>query len=67
VILHQYGVESYYDVAAVREELADHPVAGELSAIENDRFYPSGNPVQGPIMTLPDRDDRQTAVPRAVR
>jgi len=52
VILHQYGVESYYDVAAVREELADHPVAGELSAIENDRFYPSGNPVQGPIMNL---------------
>jgi ABC-type Fe3+-hydroxamate transport system substrate-binding protein len=52
VILHQYGVESYYDVAAVREELADHPVAGELSAIENDRFYSSGNPVQGPIMNL---------------
>ena len=52
VILHQYGVESYYDVAGIREELADHPVAGELSAIENDRFYPSGNPVQGPIMNL---------------
>ncbi|GAB7010276.1 ABC transporter substrate-binding protein [Halorubrum trueperi] len=52
VLLHQYGIESYYDVAAVREELADHPVAGELSAIENDRFYPSGDPVQGPIMNL---------------
>ncbi|PHQ40243.1 ABC transporter substrate-binding protein [Halorubrum persicum] len=52
VILHQYGVESYYDVAAIREELADHPVAGELSAIRADRFYPSGNPVQGPIMNL---------------
>jgi len=52
VILHQYGVESYYDVAAVREELADHSVASDLAAIENDRFYPSGDPVQGPIMNL---------------
>ncbi|OYR38684.1 ABC transporter substrate-binding protein, partial [Halorubrum sp. Eb13] len=52
VILHQYGIASYYDVGAVREELADHSVAGRLSAIENDRFYPSGTPVQGPIMNL---------------
>jgi len=52
VVLHQYGVASYYDVDATREELADHPVAGRLSAIENDRFYPSGDPVQGPIMNL---------------
>ena len=52
VILHQYGIESYYDVAGVRAELADHPVAGDLTAIENDRFYPSGDPVQGPIMNL---------------
>ncbi|KDS92187.1 ABC transporter substrate-binding protein [Halorubrum saccharovorum] len=52
VILHQYGMESYYDVAGTRAELVDHPVAGELSAIENDRFYPSGDPVQGPIMNL---------------
>jgi ABC-type Fe3+-hydroxamate transport system substrate-binding protein len=52
VIVHLYGVESYYDVAATREELADHPIAGELSAIENDRFHPSGDPVQGPVMNL---------------
>jgi len=52
VILHQYGIASYYDVGAVREELSDHPVAGRLSAIETDRFYPSGTPVQGPIMNL---------------
>ena len=52
VVLHQYGIASYYDVGATREELADHPVAGELSAIANDRFYPSGDPVQGPIMNL---------------
>ncbi|MDB2263460.1 ABC transporter substrate-binding protein [Halorubrum ezzemoulense] len=52
VVLHQYGIASYYDVGAVREELSDHPVAGDLSAIANDRFYPSGDPVQGPIMNL---------------
>ncbi|SDE97421.1 ABC-type Fe3+-hydroxamate transport system, substrate-binding protein [Halorubrum xinjiangense] len=52
VILHQYGIASYYDVGATREALSDHPVAGELSAIANDHFYPSGDPVQGPIMNL---------------
>ncbi|WP_434522709.1 ABC transporter substrate-binding protein [Halorubrum sp. AS12] len=52
VILHQYGIASYYDVGATREELSEHQVAGELSAIANDRFYPSGDPVQGPIMNL---------------
>ncbi|ELZ48025.1 ferrichrome-binding protein [Halorubrum californiense DSM 19288] len=52
VILHQYGIASYYDVGAIREELSEHPVVGELSAIANDRFYPSGDPVQGPIMNL---------------
>jgi ABC-type Fe3+-hydroxamate transport system substrate-binding protein len=52
VVLHQFGIASYYDVGAVREELADHPVASELAAVENDRFYSSGNPVQGPIMNL---------------
>ena len=52
VIFHQYGIASYYDVGAIREELSNHPVAGELAAIANDRFYPSGDPVQGPIMNL---------------
>lgn len=52
VVLHQFGIASYYDVGAVREELSDHPVASELAAVANDRFYPSGTPVQGPIMNL---------------
>ncbi|AHG01566.1 ferrichrome-binding protein (plasmid) [Halostagnicola larsenii XH-48] len=51
VILHRFGISSY-DVAGIRETLEDHSVAGQLSAIENDRFYPSGHPVQGPIMNL---------------
>jgi ABC-type Fe3+-hydroxamate transport system substrate-binding protein len=52
VVLHQYGIASYYDVGALRAELSEHPVAGDLSAVANDRFYPSGTPVQGPLMNL---------------
>jgi len=52
VILHEYGIASYYDVAAKRETIASHDVGGRLSAIENERFYPSANPVQGPLMNL---------------
>ncbi|WP_121743330.1 ABC transporter substrate-binding protein [Natronorubrum halophilum] len=52
VILHQYGIASYYDVGAIRETISEHPVGEQLSAVENDRIYPSGNPVQGPIMNL---------------
>ena len=52
VILHQFGIASYYDVAAIRDTIAADPVGGELSAIRNDRFYPSGNPIQGPLVNL---------------
>jgi len=52
VILHQYGIASYYDVASVRETIASDPAGEQLSAIRNDRFYPSGNPEQGPLMNL---------------
>ncbi|SFR37037.1 MULTISPECIES: ABC transporter substrate-binding protein [Halorubrum] len=52
VVLHQYGIASYYDVGAIRAELSEHPVAGDLSAVADDRFYPSGTPVQGPLMNL---------------
>ena len=52
VILHQFGIASYYDVAAIRDTVADDPVGGRLRAIQNDRLYPSGNPVQGPLMNL---------------
>ncbi|ELZ59249.1 MULTISPECIES: ABC transporter substrate-binding protein [unclassified Haloferax] len=52
VLLHSYGIDSYYDVASIRETLEDHPIGSELSAVQNDRVYPSGTPVQGPIMNL---------------
>ncbi|MCO8266988.1 ABC transporter substrate-binding protein [Haloferax sp. AB510] len=52
VLLHSYGIDSYYDVASTRETLEDHPIGSELSAVRNDRVFPSGTPVQGPIMNL---------------
>lgn len=52
VILHEFGIASYYDVDAIRETMADHPVGGRLSAVETGQVYPSGDPVQGPIMNL---------------
>ncbi|MFC6940560.1 ABC transporter substrate-binding protein [Salinirubellus sp. GCM10025818] len=50
VLLHRYGVSSYYDVAEIRRALEDHPVGSQLSAVRNGRVYPSGHPVQGPLM-----------------
>ena len=52
VILHRYGIDSYYDVGAIRETIADHPVGGDLTAAETGRIYPGGHPVQGPLMNL---------------
>lgn len=51
IILHRYGY-SYYDVAAIRDELADNAVGQQLSAVQNDHFYAGGNPLQGPVMNL---------------
>ncbi|GGL64999.1 ABC transporter substrate-binding protein [Halocalculus aciditolerans] len=51
VILHRYGY-SYYDVSAIREQVASHSVGAKLAAVENDRFYAGGNPLQGPLMNL---------------
>lgn len=52
VLLHEFAIASYYDVEAIRVTLADHPVGSQLSAVESGRVYPSGDPVQGPIMNL---------------
>ncbi|WP_284011236.1 ABC transporter substrate-binding protein [Haloarcula pelagica] len=52
VFLHQYGIAAYYDVADIRETVAADPVGGDLTAVTTDRFYPSGTPVQGPLMNL---------------
>lgn len=52
VPLHRYGIRSCYDVTEIRRELGDHPVGSQLSAVKNDRVYPSGHRVQGPLMNL---------------
>jgi len=51
VVLHRYGY-SYYDVESIRDELANHPIGQQLSAVQNDRVYADGNPLQGPVMNL---------------
>ncbi|GGN09787.1 ABC transporter substrate-binding protein [Halarchaeum nitratireducens] len=52
VILHLWGMTSRYDMATVREQLRDHPVGKELSAVQNDRVYAQGMRYQGPLMNL---------------
>ncbi|KYH25479.1 periplasmic binding protein [Halalkalicoccus paucihalophilus] len=52
VILHLWGLGPDYDMGQVRDDLASHPVGGQLSAVENDRVYPAGMRYQGPIMNL---------------
>ncbi|GAB7095027.1 ABC transporter substrate-binding protein [Halolamina litorea] len=52
VILHRYGINSYYDVGDIRQTIADHPVGGDLTASQNGRIYAGGHPVQGPLMNL---------------
>jgi ABC-type Fe3+-hydroxamate transport system substrate-binding protein len=52
IILHQYGIASYYNVNEIRKTLQNNAIGSQLTAIQNDRFYPSGNPTQGPIMNL---------------
>ena len=52
VVLHLWGMTPNYDMEAVRDELRNTEAGGRLSAVENDRVYPSGMRYQGPIMNL---------------
>lgn len=52
IILHRFGVASYYNVPDIKQTLADHDLGSRLSAVQNDRIYPSANPLQGPLMNL---------------
>ncbi|MBP1987030.1 ABC transporter substrate-binding protein [Halolamina salifodinae] len=52
IILHRYGINSYYDVGSISQTIADHAVGGDLTAAQNGRIYPGGHPVQGPLMNL---------------
>jgi len=52
VILHLGGFEPSTDLVQRREDLSAHPVASEITAVENDRVYPQGARYQGPILNL---------------
>ncbi|RKD95060.1 ABC transporter substrate-binding protein [Halopiger aswanensis] len=52
VILHNFAVTPFYDWGEITDTLEDHPLGQKLTAIQNDRFYASGQSFQGPIQTL---------------
>ncbi|QKG94198.1 ABC transporter substrate-binding protein (plasmid) [Halorubrum salinarum] len=52
VILALWTVTDTFDFGTLTQNLADDPVGGELSAVQNDRVYPQGTRWQGPLMNL---------------
>lgn len=52
VILALGGMVPETDMAAIRDDLREHPVAGEIAAVGNDRIYAQGARYQGPILNL---------------
>jgi ABC-type Fe3+-hydroxamate transport system substrate-binding protein len=57
VIVFNFGI-TYRDfqgenyIQQQRELLNDHPVASEVTAVENDDLYVGGTPYQGPIINM---------------
>ncbi|WP_435116286.1 ABC transporter substrate-binding protein [Halolamina sp. C58] len=52
VILALGGMHPNTDMAAIRSELAEHPVGQDLTAVQNGRVYAQGARYQGPILNL---------------
>ena len=52
VIIMNHGISAYYDVTETKASIRQHSVGSELTAVQNDRLYVSGNPRQGPLMNL---------------
>ncbi|WP_135664325.1 ABC transporter substrate-binding protein [Halorhabdus rudnickae] len=52
VLLILGGVVDAHDMPAIRETLADDPVASSVAAVENDRIYAQGGRHQGPLLNL---------------
>ncbi|MEY7849981.1 ABC transporter substrate-binding protein [Natrarchaeobius sp. A-rgal3] len=46
------GMTPSTDMAAIRDDLRDHPVGGNLTAVQNGRVYAQGTRYQGPILNL---------------
>lgn len=52
VILHNFAVTNFYDWESIVETVESDPLGRELTAVQNDRFYASGQSFQGPLQTL---------------
>jgi ABC-type Fe3+-hydroxamate transport system substrate-binding protein len=52
VILHNFAVTPFYDWDEITETVTTDPVGKELTAVQTDRFYASGQSFQGPIQNL---------------
>ncbi|WP_181687070.1 ABC transporter substrate-binding protein [Halorhabdus salina] len=46
------GIVDAHDMPAIRETLADDPVASAVSAVQNDRIYAQAGRHQGPLLNL---------------
>jgi ABC-type Fe3+-hydroxamate transport system substrate-binding protein len=51
-ILALWTVTDTFNFGTLTQNLADDPVGGELSAVQNGRVYPQGTRWQGPLMNL---------------
>lgn len=52
VILHLWSMSSKHKLSEVQNRITSKPAGRKLTAIQNDRLYPSGMRYQGPIMNL---------------
>ncbi|EJN57666.1 ABC transporter substrate-binding protein [Halogranum rubrum] len=52
VILALWTVTETFNFGALKQNLEDDPVGGELAAVQNNRVYPQGTRWQGPLMNL---------------
>ena len=51
VIIHNWDIEPSDRTKAMRELFANNPVAQERTAVQNDRVYVGGSPLQPPSTT----------------
>jgi hypothetical protein len=52
VILQNFAVTPFYDWDEIKETVTNDPVGAELTAVQTDRFYASGQSFQGPLQNL---------------
>lgn len=52
VILVLGGMVDQYDMPGLRETLREHPVAGDVTAVQNERVYAQGTRHQGPTINI---------------